>query len=444
MNHSSPSPTIREIRDAIRAGTRTIDQTVQQAFDAAQRLQPELQAFIHLPAAPVINRAAPHAPLAGVPVGVKDLIDTADMPTAYGSPAYEGRRPDKDAWVVARLREAGATVLGKTVTTEFAWRQPGATTNPWNSNHTPGGSSSGSAAAVAAGIVPLALGTQTFGSVIRPAAYCGVVGVKPSYGTIARTGVLPLSGSLDHLGVFTTNVADAVHVLSILAGSDADDPHPSHNGRQRKDPGDAAKRPPRIGVLREQIGGAIDKAQQHVLNQLALRLRADGAEIVGADVPAELFNAARHASILVAVEAALVHGELVDRSPDLVSAPIKALVAEGRALPATGYAKAKALQVQMALRFDRWLTEEAGLDALLVAPASGEAPRGLDYTGDAAFCAPWTFLGVPAVTLPVNFGPAGLPLGVQLVGAGQHDAALLSLAEWVEGRTGWNIAVASR
>jgi len=444
MSHFSPSPSIREIRDAIRAGTRTVEQTVQHAFDAAQRLQPELQAFIHLPASPIVNRASPEAPLAGVPVGVKDLIDTADMPTAYGSPAYEGRRPDKDAWVVTRLRQAGATILGKTVTTEFAWRQPGATTNPWNSDHTPGGSSSGSAAAVAAGIVPLALGTQTFGSVIRPAAYCGVVGVKPSYGTIARTGVLPLAGSLDHLGIFTTNVADAVHALSIVAGIDADDPHASHISRQGKGPGDAAKRRPRIGVLRQQIGGPVDQAQQHVLNQLTVRLRADGAEIVGADLPAELVDAARHASVLLAVEAAMTHGELVDRSPSLVSVPMTALVAQGRALPVTEYAKAKALQVQMARRFDRWLTEAMAVDALLVAPASGEAPRGLDYTGDAAFCTPWTFLGVPAVTLPVGFGPEGLPLGVQLVGASQRDAALLSLAEWVEGRTGWNTAVASR
>jgi amidase len=444
MSLSSPSPTIREIRDAIRSGTRTVEQTVQQAFDAAHRMQPRLQAFIHLPSSPLVNRADPDAPLAGVAVGVKDLIDTADMPTAFGSPAYEGRRPEKDAWVVARLREAGATVLGKTVTTEFAWRQPGATTNPWNRDHTPGGSSSGSAAAVAAGIVPLALGTQTFGSVIRPAAYCGVVGVKPSYGTIARTGVLPLSGSLDHLGVFTTNVADAVHALSILAGTDPDDPHVSHSNRQRKDPDDATKRPLRIGVLREQIGGPVDEAQQRVLSQLALRLRADGAEIVNADLPVELADAARHAAVLLAVEAALTHGDLIDRSPTLVSASITALVEQGRALPATEYAHAKALQVQMALRFDEWLTETAGLDALLVAPASGEAPRGLDYTGDAAFCTPWTFLGVPAVTLPVGFGPAGLPLGVQLVGASRCDPALLSLAEWVEGRTGWAAEVASR
>lgn len=444
MSHSSPSPGIREIRDAVRAGTRTVEQIVQQAFDAARRLQPELQAFVHLPASPIVNRADPDAPLAGVPVGVKDLIDTADMPTAYGSPAYEGRRPDKDAWVVARLREAGATVLGKTVTTEFAWRQPGATTNPWNSAHTPGGSSSGSAAAVAAGIVPLALGTQTFGSIIRPAAYCGVVGVKPSYGTIARTGVLPLSGSLDHLGVFTTNVADAVRALSVLAGSDADDPHASHNHREQKGAVDAAKRPPRIGVLRQQLGGPVDGAQQHVLDQLASRLGADGAEIVAIDLPAEVADAARHASILLAVEAALTHGDLVNRAPALVSAAMTALVEQGRSLPATEYAKAKASQVKMALRFDRWLTETAELDALLVAPASGEAPRGLDYTGDAAFCTPWTFLGVPAVTLPVGFGPAGLPLGVQLVGATQHDAALLSLAEWVESRTGWSIAIASR
>ncbi|MFM0057036.1 amidase [Paraburkholderia phytofirmans] len=403
-----------------------------------------MQAFIHLPSSPLVNRADPDAPLAGVAVGVKDLIDTADMPTAFGSPAYEGRRPEKDAWVVARLREAGATVLGKTVTTEFAWRQPGATTNPWNRDHTPGGSSSGSAAAVAAGIVPLALGTQTFGSVIRPAAYCGVVGVKPSYGTIARTGVLPLSGSLDHLGVFTTNVADAVHALSILAGTDPDDPHVSHSNRLGKDPDNATKRPPRIGVLREQIGGPVDEAQQRVLSQLTLRLRADGAEIVNADLPVELADAARHAAVLLAVEAALTHGELIDRSPALVSASITALVEQGRALPATEYAHAKALQVQMALRFDGWLTETAGLDALLVAPASGEAPRGLNYTGDAAFCTPWTFLGVPAVTLPVGFGPAGLPLGVQLVGASRCDAALLSLAEWVEGRTGWAAEVASR
>jgi amidase len=271
-----------------------------------------------------------------------------------------------------------------------------------------------------------------------------VVGVKPSYGTIARTGVLPLSGSLDHLGVFTTNVADAVHALSVLAGSDADDPHASHHHRERKGPVDAAKRPPRIGVLRQQVGGPVDGAQQHVLDQLASRLRADGAEIVAIDLPAELADAARHASILLAVEAALTHGDLVDRAPALVSAPMTALVEQGRALPATEYAKAKAMQVKMALRFDRWLTETAELDALLVAPASGEAPRGLDYTGDAAFCTPWTFLGVPAVTLPVGFGPAGLPLGVQLVGASQHDAALLSLAEWVESRAGWSIAIASR
>jgi amidase len=161
-------------------------------------------------------------------------------------------------------------------------------------------------------------------------------------------------------------------------------------------------------------------------------------------LPAEVADAARHASILLAVEAALTHGDLVNRAPALVSAAMTALVEQGRSLPATEYAKAKASQVKMALRFDRWLTETAELDALLVAPASGEAPRGLDYTGDAAFCTPWTFLGVPAVTLPVGFGPAGLPLGVQLVGATQHDAALLSLAEWVESRTGWSIAIASR
>jgi Asp-tRNA(Asn)/Glu-tRNA(Gln) amidotransferase A subunit family amidase len=445
MTDSYRSPSIRAIRETIAAGRGTIEQTVQPAFDAARRLEEQLHAFAYLPHAPHFNHSDAQAPLAGVPVAVKDLIDTADMPTAFGSPAYEGRRPQTDAWVVKRLREAGATILGKTVTTEFAWRQAGATTNPWNRGHTPGGSSSGSAAAVGAGIVPLALGTQTFGSVIRPAAYCGVVGVKPSYGTIARTGVLPLAGSLDHIGVFTNNVADAAYALQILAGTDGDDPHASAvPAVQQAGEGGLPITRPRIGVLRQQIGGTVDQAQQQVLATLAARLKSDGAEIVEIDLPAELADAMRLATILLAVEAALMHGDLVDRAPALVSAPMTALVAEGRRLPATDYAQARALQVQMAVRFSRWLTETATLDALLVAPASGEAPRGLDYTGDAAFCTPWTFLGVPAVTLPVGFGPAGLPLGAQLVGAGRRDEALLSLAAWVEERTDWTEAVERR
>ena len=439
MTLFNQAPTIGEIRAALAAGDATPAQYVSDAYEAARHSQATLHAFCYLPDAPPDTFADATAPLAGVPVAVKDVIDTADMPTEFNSAAYKGRRPERDAWVVARLRAAGATVIGKTVTTEFAWRHPGPTVNPWNGAFTPGGSSSGSAAAVAAGIVPLALGTQTQGSVIRPAAYCGIVGFKPTYGTIARTGVLPLAWSLDHVGLFARRVADVAYVLKLVAGVDVADPHASHVAAVAHS---AGKR--RIGVLSKQAGGAIEPAQQAALDVLAAQLARDGAEIVAVDLPEEVFATPAYALQLMAVEAAITHGELVERTPELVSPAMRGLVDEGRKLPATTYARIKAAQVPMAQRFHAWLTQTMTLDALLVAPATGEPPRGLDYTGDASFCAPWTFLGVPAVTVPMRFGPSGLPLGAQLVGAAQNDAGLLALAEWVEARTGWEDAVTQR
>jgi Asp-tRNA(Asn)/Glu-tRNA(Gln) amidotransferase A subunit family amidase len=442
MTQTYATPSIDKIRAAITLGEASVERFVVDSFTAAQASQAELSAFCHLPAAAPVNHADASLPLAGVAVAVKDIIDTADMPTERGSPAYKGRRPERDAEVIARLRAAGASILGKTVTTEFAYRHPGLTVNPWNSAFTPGGSSSGSAAAVGAGIVPLALGTQTQGSVIRPAAYCGVVGFMPTYGAISRDGVLPLSWSLDHVGLFTTRVADAAYVLGLIAGADAGDPHQSHVAHVP-----AATLKPgarRIGVVTKQAGGAIEPAQQAALDTLAKRLSHDGAEIVMVELPAEILDISSHALALMGVEGAVTHGELVDRSPELVSAPMRGLVEAGRKLPATEYARIKLLQGRMAHRFDRWLRETVALDALLLAPASGEPPRGLDYTGDAAFCAPWTFLGVPAVTVPVGFGPSGVPLGAQLVGPAHGDTALLTLAEWVEERTEWKAAVAAR
>jgi Asp-tRNA(Asn)/Glu-tRNA(Gln) amidotransferase A subunit family amidase len=439
MTLNTVTPTIGEIRHAITSGDGTAEQFVTQRFDAAKASQAALHAFCYLPDTPPVSHADASLPLGGVSVAVKDIIDTADMPTELGSAAYKGRRPERDAWVVARLRAAGASIIGKTVTTEFAYRHPGATVNPWNSAYTPGGSSSGSAAAVGAGIVPLALGTQTQGSVIRPAAYCGIVGFKPTYSTIARTGVLPLSWSLDHVGLFTTRVADAAYVLKLVSGVDIGDPHVNHVALASRAAG--AKR---IGVLTKQVGGEIEPAQQAALDKLATRLARDGAEIVPVELPAEIFATPDYALTLMGVEAAITHGELVDRSPELVSAPMRGLVEQGRKMSAVEYARVKVLQGRMAHRFDQWLKETVGLDALLVAPATGEAPKGIDYTGDASFCAPWTFLGVPAVTVPVGFGDAGLPLGAQFVGAAHGDAALLELAGWVEERTEWKAAVAAR
>lgn len=438
----APIPTIARIRAEVASGNADVAQYVVRAYDAACESQASLHAFCYLPGIAPVNAADATAPLAGVPVAVKDVLDTADMPTEFNSPAYKGRRPEHDAWVVARLRAAGASIIGKTVTTEFAWRQPGATVNPWNGGFTPGGSSSGSAAAVAAGIVPLALGTQTQGSVIRPAAYCGIVGFKPTYGAIARTGVLPLAWSLDHVGMFATRVADVAYTLALVTGADAADPHVSHVPHTAATTRGTGTR--RIGVLSKQVGGEVEPAQQAALDRLAAQLARDGAEIVSVDLPVEIFETPAHALKLMSVEAAITHGELVDRTPELVSQAMRGLVDEGRKLPVTAYARIKAAQMPMAHRFHDWLTRTMALDALLVAPATGEPPRGLDYTGDASFCAPWTFLGVPAVTVPVGFGPAGLPLGAQLVGAAHGDLDLLMLAEWVEARTGWQATVAQQ
>jgi amidase len=228
-------------------------------------------------------------------------------------------------------------------------------------------------------------------------------------------------------------------VLKLVTGTDAGDPHGTHTitGISR-----TAGR--RIGVLSKQVGGTIDPAQQHALDQLAARLADEGAELVHVELPSEVPGAIAHALWLMAVEAAMIHGDLVDRTPELVSQAMIALVQQGRSLPAADYARIRAQQVQMAQRFNQWLTGTVALDALLVAPATGEAPRGLDYTGDASFCAPWTFLGVPTITVPVGFGPSGLPLGAQLVGAVHGDQALLELADWMEQHTGWLAARAGR
>jgi len=438
MNSSFVRPTIAEIRADITSGRSSAESWIARSFAAAQASQSTLHAFQYLPEEQPLAPVDESLPLAGVCVAVKDIIDTDDMPTEFNSPAYAGRRPAKDAAVVARLRAAGATILGKSVTTEFAFRHPGQTVNPWNSAHTPGGSSSGSAAAVGAGIVSLALGTQTQGSVIRPAAYCGVVGFKPTYGAISRAGVLPLAWSLDHVGTFTRNVADAAYVFALLAGDDLNDPHASHVPSA-----DAAPSARRIGVPRTQVGGLLDTAQQAALDALASTLSLDGAEIVPVDLPAEIFATPALALTLMGVEAAITHGDVYRRSPSLISAPMRALIEEGLRTSAADYAKTRALQGRMAHRFHAWIQKEMTLDAVLVAPANGEAPRGLDSTGDASFCAPWSFLGVPAVTVPVSFGPAGLPLGAQLVGAAGSDAALLNLAAWSKARRQWPAAVAA-
>ncbi|MCJ2083520.1 amidase [Methylobacterium sp. J-090] len=396
------------------------------ACHEAARARADLAAFTVL----ATELAPGDGPWAGIPVGVKDIIATADMPTTNGSPVYADHVPAADAWIVTRLKALGASVLGKTVSTEFAWRHPGPTHNPWKRGHTPGGSSSGSAAAVAAGIVPLALGTQTFGSVIRPAAYCGVVGFKPSYGAIPRVGVHPLAPSLDHVGLFTRSVTDAAFALSRLIGRDDADRH----GRPL--PGfsidlDAAFAPceaPRLALVRTAIWDRAEPEQRALLESSAAAFRTAGAHVSDLVLPAALEGLWDCARTLLAVEASACFGALVARFPDRTSQPLKDLVAEGAQVPAVAYVDALRRQVAWRADLDTVL---AGYDAILTLPASGPAPEGLASTGDPAFCVPWTCLGVPAVALPAGTS-RGLPLGLQLVGPYRNDLALLRTARWCE------------
>src|ERR1700736_105479 len=310
--------------------------------EKAEAIEPVLRAFEYF--AEDVTRKP--GPLSGIPVGIKDIIATADMPTTNGSPGYKDCIPDADAWVVERLRNLGATIFGKTVSTEFAWRHPGPTVNPWNPKHTPGGSSSGSAAAVAAGVVPLALGTQTLGSVIRPAAFNGVVGLKPSFGAIPRIGVHPLSPSLDHVGFFARSVDDVALALSLLAGSSDRDLHgrPLPSFDVDVDRGLEPLGKPRLAIVRFEKWSRVEPEQQNAFEAAIEKLRDAGAvlqELELSEVDRVNWKAI---SAILAGEAAVIFADLVARYPDRTSDHLKSLVEGGKAVSATDYLAAKALQ----------------------------------------------------------------------------------------------------
>jgi amidase len=393
----------------------------------AKAAEPALKAFEYLP--PDVARRP--GPLSGIPVGIKDIIATSDMPTSNGSPIYGDHVPSADAWVVERLRNLGASILGKTVSTEFAWRHPGPTVNPWKPTHTPGGSSSGSAAAVAAGIVPLALGSQTLGSVIRPAAFNGVVGLKPSFGAIPRTGVHPLSPSLDHVGFFARRVDDVALALSLLAGTSDSDPHgrPVPGFHVDIDKGVPPLDQPRLAVVHFKQWPQAEPEQRKLFETTVAKLQDAGAvaqELELSELDRANWNAI---NTILASEAALIFESLVARYPDRTSDHLKSLVQAGKAHTAPDYLAAKELRQR--LRSD-FATQISGFDAVLTLPAFGEAPEGLGFTGKAEYCAPWTLLAAPAVVLPAGFGRHGLPLGVQIVGAYRDDYRTLRVAKWIE------------
>jgi Asp-tRNA(Asn)/Glu-tRNA(Gln) amidotransferase A subunit family amidase len=357
--------------------------------------------------------ANPSPPLYGLPVGVKDIIDTGDLPTACGSPVYRDRRPPRDAVCVAALRSAGGVILGKTVTTEFAVYTPGRTRNPRGLTHTPGGSSSGSAAAVAAQMVPAALGTQTAGSVIRPASFCGVFGFKPTFGRLPLEGVHPLAPSLDTLGVFTRALEDVPLLLAAL-GLPLDDAPLS--------------RPPRVGLWRTELWQLATPASQHCAEGAARALAAAGAQVRDVELHVEGGSLAEAQATVMGVEAASTLSHLRTTYAEALSSKLRKFVDEGSATPPARYRAALALA-----EAGRRRAAEAFLDVdvLLTPSAIGEAPLGLDATGDPAFNRIPTLLGLPCLNVPGAVGPEGLPVGLQLVGRAGGDAALLAVATWV-------------
>jgi Asp-tRNA(Asn)/Glu-tRNA(Gln) amidotransferase A subunit family amidase len=360
-----------------------------------------------------IDGTRPRPSLAGLPVGVKDIIDTADMPTECGSPALRGRRPDRDAACVAALRAAGAVILGKTVTTEFAFYSPGKTRNPHDPARTPGGSSSGSAAAVACGMVPLALGSQTAGSVIRPASFCGVVGLKPSHGLLSLQGVSPLAPSLDTLGCFARSVADLPPLLAALGA-----PLPRAEAPQR----------PRLALCRTEQWPLAAAESRAAVEQAADRLARAGAAVREVEPGPEFTGLPEAQRIVMAVEAARALGEARARHQGRMSRVLLDLLDQGAATAPADYQAALA-QAARCRRLVPRLFE--GTDALLTPSAVGEAPLGLSITGNPAFNRIWTLLGLPCLSLPGASGPSGMPVGIQLVGPGGGEAALLAVASWV-------------
>jgi Asp-tRNA(Asn)/Glu-tRNA(Gln) amidotransferase A subunit family amidase len=382
-------------------------------------------AWIHLDPDAVLAQARQldagpvRGPLHGLPIGVKDIIDTADMPTGYGSAAYAGHRSLGDAAGVALARAAGALILGKTVSTEFAWFHPGKTANPRDPRRTPGGSSSGSAAAVADAMVPLAFGTQTAGSIVRPASYCGIVGYKPSHGTLPRMGVKMLAESLDTLGVMARSPGDAALLVGALSGRDLL-PAPPASGSTWA---------PKIALCRTHEWPAAQPETAAALEHAATAAARAGAQVKELSLPKEFAGLLQAQIDLMNYESwrSLASDRL--HHWDGLSETLKKLLATAAKVDAARYDEARALAAACRARLGDVFGDA---DAIVAPSAPGEAPMGLAATGDPVFCRVWTLLGVPAINIPCSQGPNGLPVGVQVIGRIGDDARALAVAEWLQ------------
>jgi len=426
-----------ELAQKLRDGEITSQELVQACLDRIDQVDGDIEAWTHLDREYAIGQArfcdtvrasgVNTGPLNGLPVGIKDIIDTKDMPTENGTALDAGRRPMDDGSLVAQLRAAGAVILGKTVTTELAFCTPGKTRNPHNPDHTPGGSSSGSAAAVASGMAPLGVGSQTNGSVLRPASYCGVVGFKPSSGRISRRGVIPQSPTLDQMGVFGRTVTDAALIAENIMAFDPQDPAmkpavaPALSATAATEP----PVPPQFALVKSPVWEEAEDGCQEAFAELADAL-GDRCEEVS--LPAPFDDAVAMHRTVHSAEMAKCYAHYYERGKDELSDVLRNMIEEGQRVSAVDYQRALAGREQLIAWLGGFFND---YDAIVTPATTGEAPKGLEATGSPIFCTIWTFCGTPAITLPLMEGSNGLPLGVQLVGGRGDDARLLRTANWM-------------
>lgn len=427
-----------EAAQLMREGRFSSEELVRVSLQRIEQLEPAIEAWAHLDAEYALQqaRAADEArregralgALHGVPVGVKDIFDTKDMPTEDGTVLHAGRQPLHDSKVVALLREAGAIILGKTVTTELAVYAPGKTHNPHDQSRTPGGSSSGSAAAVAAQMVPLAVGSQTNGSVIRPASYCGVVGFKPTRGLISRSGVLHQSSILDQVGVFARSIEDAALLAEQLMAFDEEDRDmkPRAQPRLCEAVAQGPPVPPDLAFVKTPAWSQAEEDLQEAFAELVERL---GDRINEIQLPQPFDHAVTWHRTIMEADLARSFAREYDKGKDKLSTTLIEMIERGRGILATHYNHS----VDQIAMLNELLLDDVfeRYDAILTPATTGEAPIGLESTGSPIFCTIWTFCGTPAITLPLLWGSNGMPMGVQLVSPGGDDGRLLRTARWL-------------
>ena len=422
---------------------------VQSLLDRIDSLEPALKAWVYLDREEALSEARRKeqelgsgtnlGPLHGVPIGLKDIYYTAGIPTTACSKLYADFVPDYDATTVSSLKGAGAIMLGKTVTTEFACMDPSPAINPWNPAHTPGGSSSGSAVAVASRMCPAAMGSQTVGSVLRPASYNGLVGFKPTFGRVSRYGVIPVSWTLDTMGWLVRTVEDAALLLQVMAGADTADPVASRTAVPDYLKGLETPATPRIGILRRFYYEQADPETQKNVDQVLQQLSQAGAQVEELPMPDSIDTAIADQQLIMAVEGAAFHQPMYEERAQDYQPKLREMLGRGLAIDAVSYSRAKERRLQFVTDME-FLAEKA--DVLLTPSTPTPALADLSNTGNTMFQGPWTYCGLPAITLPSGLALSGLPLGIQLAASPFAEARLLSAAHWCEGVLNLHLAPA--